>query len=233
METIKIAHLYYDLMNLYGENGNVRCLEKYLKKANISVSISYLSIHDPIDFDLYDVFYIGSGNKENFLLTLQDIKKYENKIKEVFENKFFLVTGNALNLFGNTYTNNKTTYDCLHLLNFDSKERKRRIVGEKLYKTPFIKECIIGFENRSSMIVHNKEEKLFEAVSSSKGKTEGVYTHHFYGTYLLGPLLVRNPYFTQFFIKEFCKMKKISCKYKIDSIELTAYEKYLEHFEND
>ena len=27
MITFKIAHLYYDLMNLYGENGNVRYLK--------------------------------------------------------------------------------------------------------------------------------------------------------------------------------------------------------------
>ena len=31
MKTIKIAHLYYDLMNLYGENGNIRFLKKKLE----------------------------------------------------------------------------------------------------------------------------------------------------------------------------------------------------------
>ena len=36
---INILHLYYDLMNLYGENGNVLCLKKYLENQNIDVTI--------------------------------------------------------------------------------------------------------------------------------------------------------------------------------------------------
>ena len=44
MKKFKIAHLYYDLMNLYGENGNVRILEKKLKDQNVDVEITLLSI---------------------------------------------------------------------------------------------------------------------------------------------------------------------------------------------
>ena len=36
---VKIAHLYYDLMNLYGENANIRAIEK---KKNVRVSRYYL-----------------------------------------------------------------------------------------------------------------------------------------------------------------------------------------------
>ena len=71
MKTIKIAHLYYDLMNLYGENGNVLCLKKYLENQNIAVSVDYLTKDDKIDFNKYDIYYIGSGNDENFLITLK------------------------------------------------------------------------------------------------------------------------------------------------------------------
>ena len=48
MKKFKIAYLYYDLMNLYGENGNIRYLEKKLKEQDIDVQIELLSIPDKI-----------------------------------------------------------------------------------------------------------------------------------------------------------------------------------------
>ena len=53
METIKIAHLYYDLMNLYGEHGNVRCLTHHLESHDVRVIVHNLSIDDKIKFDDY------------------------------------------------------------------------------------------------------------------------------------------------------------------------------------
>ena len=41
MPKIKIAHLYYDLMNLYGENGNVRALKRFIERQDIKCDIQY------------------------------------------------------------------------------------------------------------------------------------------------------------------------------------------------
>ena len=76
MKTFKIAHLYYDLMNLYGENGNIRYLKNRLEEQDINVEVSFLSIEDEIDFNKYDMYYIGSGSEENQLLVLNDLLKY-------------------------------------------------------------------------------------------------------------------------------------------------------------
>ena len=83
METIKIAHLYYDLMNLYGEHGNVLALIHHLEEHKIKAIVHYLSIEDDIDFDKYDIFYIGSGNKPAFKLVLEDILKRKKDIEKV------------------------------------------------------------------------------------------------------------------------------------------------------
>ena len=68
MKKIKIAHLYYDLMNLYGENGNIRYLVKSLGEQGIDVEVHFLSMEDKIDFKKYDFYYIGMGSEENKML---------------------------------------------------------------------------------------------------------------------------------------------------------------------
>ena len=101
MKTINVAHLYYDLMNLYGESGNLLALKKHLENQQVKVKITNLSIEDDLDFSKYDFFYIGSGNDEAYSLALNHLKKYQKEIKKAIENKrFFLITGNALCLFG-------------------------------------------------------------------------------------------------------------------------------------
>ena len=37
--TITIAYLYYNLLNLYGENGNIKMIKKILEKQGINVII--------------------------------------------------------------------------------------------------------------------------------------------------------------------------------------------------
>lgn len=237
MKIIKIAHLYYDLMNLYGENGNVKCLEKYLTKQNIKVEISYLTKDNKIDFNNYDIFYIGSGNNDSFKIALQDLKKYIDEISNTINDKFFIVTGNAINLFGNKYINKNEVIDCLNIFNYSSKETKKRFVGEQLYKTTLIDTEIIGFENRSSMLIENKENYLFESIkgfgNDKNTKFEGVKHNNFYGTYLLGPILIRNPHFTNYLIKEICNKHNIEFKEIQDVFEIKAYEEYKNNFLNE
>ena len=65
MKTFKIAHLYYDLMNLYGENGNLRYFLKKLEEQDIKVELHFLTVGDKIDFEKYDFYYMGMGSEEN------------------------------------------------------------------------------------------------------------------------------------------------------------------------
>ena len=48
--TITIAHLYYDLLNLYGESGNVKALKVALEGQGIDVKVKFFTIGDTFDF---------------------------------------------------------------------------------------------------------------------------------------------------------------------------------------
>lgn len=235
METIRIAHLYYDLMNLYGENGNVRVLIKHLENQNLKVITHFLTIDDSIDFLKYDIYYIGCGNEESFSLTLQDIKKYKTQIKKAIEkNKMFLVTGNALDLFGKYHIKrNEEEVKCLDVLDFDSAQIDFRIVGEQVFHFSNLKDPLIGFQNRDSVLRNVNVPHLFEVISGTgyvpKSNFEGIHQNNFYGTYLLGPILARNPHFTEHLVKEITLLKDLSYKKHQDKYETKAYQEYMKN----
>lgn len=223
MKTIKIAHLYYDLMNYYGEQGNILALTQAIKYANMKVSVDTLSIDDEIDFNKYDIFYIGMGSKKNQELVRKDILKYKKDIKKVIDKKMFIATGNSYELFGDKIDD----LECLGIFNFNSYSTNR-IVGEQVFKTDLIKEKIIGFQNRSSSN-DNKENYLFEVINGNGNNdnllVEGIHVNNFFGTYLIGPILIRNPYFKD----ELLKYLGIS-KYDETIPDYKAYYQYLKNF---
>ena len=235
MKKFKIAYLYYDLMNLYGENGNIRYLEKRLKEQNMDVQIELLSIPDKIDYEKYDFYYIGAGSEENEILVLKDMLKQKTEIiNAINSKKFFLATGNALELFGKTIVINNETYKGINAYGYESTPEKERIVGEQYYKTDLIAHNVIGFQNRTNVMSDNGDNlfKVIQGVGYNYDiGFEGIHDNNFYGTYLLGPLLIRNPYLCDYFVKEICNYLGIDYK-RPDTNELAykAYNEYLLNF---
>ena len=223
MKTIKIAHLYYDLMNYYGEQGNVLALKTANEYAGFNVFVKTLSVDDEIDFEKYDIFYMGMGTKRNQEIVRKDILKYKDKIENVINKKMFIMTGNSYELFGKKIDDKK----CLGIFNFESKTTDR-IVGEQVFKSDIIKETIIGFQNRFSSN-NIKDDYLFEVIKGTgndlESKVEGIHKNNFFGTYLLGPILIRNPYFKDALLK-YIGIDKVNTKL----VDYKAYHEYLKNF---
>lgn len=222
MKTIKIAHLYYDLMNYYGEQGNVLALKTAIEYAGFKVNIKTLSVDDEIDFEKYDIFYMGMGTKRNQEIVRKDILKYKEKIENVIDKKMFIMTGNSYELFGKKIDDKK----CLGIFNFNSISTDR-IVGEQVFKSNIINETIIGFQNRFSSN-DIKDDYLFEVIKGTgndlESKVEGIHKNNFFGTYLLGPILIRNPYFKDALLR-YIGIDKVNTK-------LTDYKAYHEYLKN-
>ena len=75
---IKILHLLYDLMNLYGEYGNVNVIKYRLEKQGANVLVDKKTIGDEIHFNDYDFIYMGSGTEKNQLVALDFLKNYKS-----------------------------------------------------------------------------------------------------------------------------------------------------------
>ena len=222
---IKVLHMYYDLLNLYGENANVRALVKQLENHNQKVKVDFKTIDDKININSYDFIYLGSGLDESIDMVKEDIKKYKKDlIKYIDNNKHILITGNAIELFEG-------------ILNYKVKKIDFQIVGEQVFKSNKINKLVIGFENRHSIIYDVKENNLFEVQSGCgyepNNTLEGVRKNNLYATYLLGPILIRNPYLLESIIKDLFEIKNIKYNEVKKDISYKAYDEYLKNFVYD
>lgn len=215
--SLNILCLYQDLMNLYGENGNIKVLKYHLDSLGIKTKIDYLSIDDKIDFSKYDLVMIGSGTEENRFICLKHLIKYKKDIaKAINDDKFFLATGNSVALFGKSIYKEKA----LGVLDLEVAESKDRNVNEVVIPNSFCSD-IYGTINHQDDVTSN-ENSLFE--------NSGVLKNNFYGSYVFGPILVRNPEFLEYFIKGLIHSKDKKFKIKKLNLDLDkkAYNEFIE-----
>lgn len=203
---MKIAYLYYDFLNLYGESGNIKIISNILKYNKIKHEILYLSLDDELEFDKYDLVYIGSGTEDNLLISLKHLSKYKNDIKKYIEdNKFMLVTGNSVDMFGKKIDDNKA----LNIFEYEVTKGKRKM--EEVYHNK-----ILGFINNNSY-------------NNNYCDTDIIRHNNFYGTYILGPILVRNPYLVKQFLNDLTNKK---LKYDL-KLETKAYNEFIKNFKEN
>ena len=230
--TVRIAHLYNDLMNLYGDSGNVKALIKALESQGIEVHLEKISVDNEINFDEYDVFVIGSGTESNMLRCLHNLRMYKENVKNAIEKgKIFLCTGNAIEMFGKSITSmDGSLYNGIDMFNFEVVQKKDRLVSEYLYSCSLINKHVIGFQNRSG-IIDNYEFNLFEIVrgigNDGENKMEGIHYKNFFGTYTIGPLLVRNPAFLKYFVRLIVGNKSVILNDFPLELDEKAYDEFM------
>ncbi len=225
---LTIAHLYHDLLNLYGESGNVKALEYNLNNIGIKTKVVSLSLDDDFSFKDYDIVYIGTGTENNQLLALNHLLAYKQDIKDYIENKkYFFVTGNSIELFGKSINMN----EALNIFDYTAKTSAKRLVDESLYTTKLIKKSLLGVQNRTTYL-ENVNCNLFERTKKIESNIDSTYEgftyNNFYGTYLLGPLLIKNPALLSYFITDIIASYNLKPKQKLNlNLEQSAYENYL------
>lgn len=227
---IKILHLYYDLLNLYGEQGNILALKEAFRRQNVKVVVDHLSISDKINLFDYDIIYMGCGSNDNLIVANDDIKRLKNDFNKCIDNgKWVIATGNSYLLFGKSIDD----IECMGIFDYYAISKDKNVC-ESLMEFDELKD-IIGFQNRR-YIVNINSNHLFRVkqglADNYKSSFEGYHYNNFIGTYLVGPLLIRNPHFTNLIVKDV--LERNNLVFHDDRIELLddAYKIYMDNFFN-
>lgn len=201
---MRIIHLFADLCNLYGDYGNVCALKRALENKGQNVEIEYQSIDDEIDISGADFVFIGSATERNQKVALNYLQGYKDNIKTALDNgTVILATGNSFEIFGQSVTDcDGTKHEGLSFFPYETVEGKERIVTDSLCTTLLCGGDIIGFVNKASLTT-GATSPLFDVKQGcGNGKDdnkEGVHYGNFYGTHLIGPVLIRNPQLCEYF----------------------------------
>lgn len=223
---MKILHLYHDLMNLYGEYGNVECLKKHLSDQGIKVTVTKATIGSKYNMEDYDFIYCGSGLESNQKVVLKDLLKHKKALeKAINSGKYILFTGNAIELLGKSIDEEKA----LNIIPIETKHTEKRYTGDVIVSCKEFGE-IVGFINKSSII--NYKDGLFTYVFKDENLNkeemfEGYKINNLVATHIIGPILVKNPKLMEYFVKGIgsnkknFKYKEIDYPYETDSYNVT------------
>ncbi len=201
---IKIAYLAYDLMNLYGDSGNIKILKHHLKN---NVEVSYISKGEIIDFSKYDMIYIGAGTEQAMVSVLQWLRPYKKELMNF--DKLMIFCGNSFEMLGKTISIDGKIADGLEIFDFsveiDTRKRQTKDIFEK---SEFFEDEIIGFVNKSSKI-SNILNPMFANYDY------GIFNENFIGANICGPILVKNPCVLKYVLEKLCTDEyDLSLEYK-------------------
>ena len=207
---MKIEILYNEICNLYGDGANVRYLQQSLPKAEFL----FTSLNEIPHFvnEAVDLIYMGSMPEHVQEWVIVRLMPYRQRILDLIQlNTVFLFTGNAFEVFGSSIKNEDgSQIDGLRI--YDGYAKRTMM---KRYNALFLGEIIdehqssiriVGFKNQfTHTYMENRTCYAFKCIRgcgiNPDSMLEGVRINNFFGTYLVGPLLVLNPLFTKYLLR--------------------------------
>ena len=175
-KTLRICHLYPDLLNLYGDRGNILCMRRRLEWRGIDAEVTEVTVGEQADFTQFDLFFIGGGQDFEQEVLLSDLKAGKGgEIKAaIADGKTFLTICGGYQMLGSYYrTWDGKQCDFIGAIDYYTVGSKERMIGNFLF------EClpksggstVVGFENHSGKTEvegEDVEKALVYDLSSSR-----------------------------------------------------------------
>ena len=215
MIELNVCHLYGDLLNTYGDNGNLLMLKHRAKKRGVQFNIEIVSLNDPFDAIKYDLVFFGGGQDFEQRIVSKDIQAKKEAITEYIENDGVTVgICGGFQLLGHYYVDAAgNRINGIGALNhYTLNQDDNRFIGDIVIKNDEFGETYKGFENHNGRTFLGEGVKPLGVVEMGYGnngedKTEGAHYKQTYCSYFHGPLLVRNTTLTDRILKEAVKKR--------------------------
>ena len=208
---LKICHLYPDVLNLYGDGGNIRALENRLRWRGLDASVRPLPLGEADALTGYDLIFIGGGQDFEQEVLLEDLHrgKAAEILSAVEDGKTFLTICGGYQMMGNYYeTHEGVRCDFIGAVDLYTVGSPVRMIGNYKYRCTNDNggSLVVGFENHSGKTYLGNGVSPLGTVEAGYGNngedgTEGVRYQNVFGTYSHGPVLPKNPEFCDYILK--------------------------------
>ena len=220
------------MLNLHGDRGNILAFGKIAEKLGITLNITKIEKYDEqIDFKKADIIFFNPGELKVAEKVLERLK-YDIKALEEYiaNNKYLIAIGTTGAIFGKEIElleNNKIIKG-LDFFDMYAKERKT-VIGDDVYFTVNQSQEIIASQIQM-LDFHVSEMEALGSVAYGYGNNgkliEGARNKNFIFTNALGPVFVKNPWWTESILLEVAENKGI----EVNDIPVEHYEIEIKSF---
>lgn len=200
-----IAHLFPDLLNLYGDGGNVKVLERRARDRGIPVEVRRVNHGEQMDLAGVDLVFLGGGPDREQRLASEDLMRMRDDLHAYVEDDgVLLAICGGFQILGHEWLLGEEVVKGLGLVDMTTERAPggsgNRLIGNIALRSPLAEQAVVGYENHAGRTHLGTGVEAFGDVASSTGhgnndndKRDGVRYKNVVGTYLHGPLLPKNP----------------------------------------
>ena len=195
---ITIGHLYPDLLNLYGDRGNIACMMQRCLWRGIGAETIEFNTGDAIDFSKLDIVLLGGGSDREQAIVCKNLLEIQKDFKDYVEDHGVVIAVcGGYQLLGKYYKTDEGMIEGLHLVDMYTEQGEGRLIDNIVLKSSLTDMPVVGFENHGGRTYIGDNEPFGEVLyghgNDGTSGYEGVVYKNVIGTYLHGPLLPKNP----------------------------------------
>ncbi|MCQ2559892.1 MAG: glutamine amidotransferase [Clostridia bacterium] len=206
---IRIYHLYPELLNLYGDAGNVLAFQQRCLWRGMEAEIIPISPEDRLDFGKADFIFIGGGSDREQMIASQTLSRQKAELKAAIEDGVaVLAICGGLQLLGQYYKDTDgDKIPGLGLLDFYTEAGTKRLIGNIAIEMEIEgKQCpLVGFENHAGRTFLGEVAPLGRVLkgfgNNGQDGGEGIRYHNVFCSYLHGPILPKNTCLADYLLK--------------------------------
>jgi CobQ-like glutamine amidotransferase family enzyme len=235
MADLRIAHLYAQFLNIYGDRGNIISLLQRARWRGIKATTQAIGIGEAIDPDYFDIYFIGGGQDKQQQTIATDLAKRAAVLKKSVDGgAVILSVCGGYQLLGHYYKPHEgDELRGISLIDAHTVAGNRRMIGNVIVKREN-GSTLVGFENHSGKTFLGKDVSPLGKVSVGNGNNgddgfEGCAQGTVYGTYLHGSILPKNPDFADELLQKALVRRHPQLKLELldDTHETAAHKRAL------
>ena len=208
---LNLLHLYPDLLNLYGDKGNIASLEKRLTWRGIRANITVCTAENNTpDFAHADIVFFGGGSDREEEEVVKLLSEKRDELRNYVENGgVLLATCGGFPMLGNYFYTASGKVDGLGVLDIATEAEKDRCIGDIILESELVPQPVCGFVNYAGNTQIGALKPFGKIIGGATGKSgcDGVIYKNVIATYLHGPLLPKNPMLCDYILTAALKQK--------------------------
>ena len=237
---LNIIHLYPDLLNLYGDRGNIQCLRMRCKWRGIDARVTECNLDDHPALASADIVLLGGGSDREQQIVCTRLQKIRRDLHDYVEDGgSLLAICGGYQLLGHYYDTADGRMDGLSLVDLYTEQGSPRLISNIILRNEALPDIlpdhlpyeIVGFENHGGRTYIGSNMPFGKVLhghgNNEKDACEGVLYRNVIGTYLHGPLLPKNPHVCDLILQ-----RALNRKYGISLTDFPVLDDSLEREAN-